>query len=1057
MKLFGLHIDNYGILHDLTLEGDDFQGEPLVLYGLNEAGKSTLLSFIRGVLFGFKAEGSKAGPVRGGQPGGWLWIEDAGEVFRIQRQGKGDGKVMVELPDVSREGEGFLHNRLLHGISPVLFKNVFAIGIDELRKVEDLKKEEINSYIYGAGTGVKPEKLTQAVNMLSSSTGQLFNPDRRAHKPEINKLLGELDRLDRKIGELEQQPARYWELKAEQAELEEKQKLLLQEMRELELRRKNLEDLLKARSPWVARQNLGSQLKEQKPVENFPVDGIFRLEKFEEQKRERMDALREHELASEDLQKRLAALPVDRDLLEQGIVIRGLDGERMLYAEKLQKLSEEESRSSQLQQQAREQIADLGTGWDEEKVLALDLSLSLRRQVESYGYALRRQEENISGILHDLELTERDYSVKKEALQEINLKLSSLPVYENPWPLPTRVAALEELNVDLQRQNNLQASLDGQRERLAELSSRKASAEKSLQGMKPSKVPVLISLAAVVLGVVGFLLVGSGAAGFFLLAGGVGIAILMYVFFRQLAAENAERRKQSGQEAQNLAKELERVLENISRLEQELKKINLRLDENAARLGLTGGLEVESLPRLRCELNEEEKNHSLREDLKKQAEKAGQSLKDALLSLKRMQEKVRTEQERGNFLAGEWEQWRSQKNFPELSPVDLVSFLGLAEKAKDSLKKLNASRSECAQIKKYVDSYVARVNPVAQAWLKKEVARETALDLVLRLKELLEEEQNKAAAREQAQKELDKVLTEMQATAAGLKEVEDSIQALLSVAQAQNPEEFRVLAGQAAVQEKLKHDMVSLEDQLLLIAGSKGEYEKMVLALENSLRTENEEELKRINTHLQQIEQHINELKDELAEKKMLCAQMEAGEELAKARQKKSMLLEALANKVQDWRVRTLCATLLTLARKKYERERQPGVLLQASRYLSLMTGGRYIRVVAPLDSPDLLEVEQPNGQRVPAQFLSRGAANQLYLALRIALARHYSAIAATLPVILDDVLVDFDPQRLAGSVQVLGEIAADQQVLLFTCHRHILDAIARALPRFKCLDLNEL
>jgi hypothetical protein len=46
------------------------------------------------------------------------------------------------------------------------------------------------------------------------------------------------------------------------------------------------------------------------------------------------------------------------------------------------------------------------------------------------------------------------------------------------------------------------------------------------------------------------------------------------------------------------------------------------------------------------------------------------------------------------------------------------------------------------------------------------------------------------------------------------------------------------------------------------------------------------------------------------------------------------------------------------------------------------------------------------------------------------------------LPMILDDVFVNFDQQRAAIAAKVLMDFAADgHQLLLFTCHQHLADA----------------
>ena len=132
-----------------------------------------------------------------------------------------------------------------------------------------------------------------------------------------------------------------------------------------------------------------------------------------------------------------------------------------------------------------------------------------------------------------------------------------------------------------------------------------------------------------------------------------------------------------------------------------------------------------------------------------------------------------------------------------------------------------------------------------------------------------------------------------------------------------------------------------------------------------------------------------------------------------------------------------------------------PEVVRLASRYFQLMTDGRYTRVIAPLGE-SRLEVEQERGDRLPPSALSRGTGEQLYLAMRLALAKVYGNQAVPLPLVADDILVNFDDDRASATAALLSLYASEgHQILAFTCHRHLVrtfetnapDAHIRALP----------
>jgi uncharacterized protein YhaN len=71
---------------------------------------------------------------------------------------------------------------------------------------------------------------------------------------------------------------------------------------------------------------------------------------------------------------------------------------------------------------------------------------------------------------------------------------------------------------------------------------------------------------------------------------------------------------------------------------------------------------------------------------------------------------------------------------------------------------------------------------------------------------------------------------------------------------------------------------------------------------------------------------------------------------------------------------------------------------------------------------------------------LSDGTRDQLYLALRLAAIEHHVKTVGPCPVILDDILINSDDGRASAALDVLGELASQTQVLLFTHHSHVAD-----------------
>lgn len=142
--------------------------------------------------------------------------------------------------------------------------------------------------------------------------------------------------------------------------------------------------------------------------------------------------------------------------------------------------------------------------------------------------------------------------------------------------------------------------------------------------------------------------------------------------------------------------------------------------------------------------------------------------------------------------------------------------------------------------------------------------------------------------------------------------------------------------------------------------------------------------------------------------------------------------------------VRTLLAKrMLEQAIAEWEVQSQPQVYAHASRLLATMTNGAWARV--SLGGDGRLQVE--NGAKVKRDplHLSLGTCQQLYLSMRLALLMVADNVGRSIPVLADDILVNFDEQRRIGAAQALNELAEHRQILLFTCHRGVADLFPEA------------
>ncbi len=132
---------------------------------------------------------------------------------------------------------------------------------------------------------------------------------------------------------------------------------------------------------------------------------------------------------------------------------------------------------------------------------------------------------------------------------------------------------------------------------------------------------------------------------------------------------------------------------------------------------------------------------------------------------------------------------------------------------------------------------------------------------------------------------------------------------------------------------------------------------------------------------------------------------------------------------------------LLEETRAAVARDHQPPVLREASRWLARLTEGRYVSITTAVDEARL-EVHERDGRLWKPERLSRGTREQVFLALRLALVRDLGRHDVTLPIVMDDALVNFDDTRARAAartiVEFLAEQGLDRQMLVFTCHAHV-------------------
>src|SRR5262245_62155097 len=143
-----------------------------------------------------------------------------------------------------------------------------------------------------------------------------------------------------------------------------------------------------------------------------------------------------------------------------------------------------------------------------------------------------------------------------------------------------------------------------------------------------------------------------------------------------------------------------------------------------------------------------------------------------------------------------------------------------------------------------------------------------------------------------------------------------------------------------------------------------------------------------------------------------------------------------------------LAASILEREIERYRRENQGPILSRAGELFPRLTLGRYsgLRVGLDDDGDAVLECLRGDGTVVKVEGLSEATRDGLYLALRLASLERYADANEPMPLILDDVLIQFDDERARAALEVLGDVAKTTQILFFTHHARLVELAREAL-----------
>ncbi|MGC8634067.1 MAG: AAA family ATPase [Candidatus Limnocylindrales bacterium] len=999
--------------------------------GLNGTGKSTLNAFIRAILFGF---GTNLYPaLRSGRRGGHLDLAMAdGRRVRVERHGAHGGRGDLRLlEDGVTPLPGDPHQRLaelLGDANREVFESVFAFGIDELNDAARLEGGEVGARIYGASLGAS-RSILELERTLRDEAAQLFRP--RGQRQAINLTLAELAAVESALAARDV-PREYTTLQDQASALRAELGKLEREATDRAAERAAVDRLVRAWPAWTELRAADSEL-----AAIGPTPAVQDLLTEEARLAEAVAAAEtRHRQALEELERRQSAL-ADRakprsELLEARARIEPLAASAAAREAEDRVLDADQERLVALTAQAARLVADLGPGWDEARLRASGSLTALRDQLLAQGRELLGGPAAVVAEVRAASASAaREAAIAEEQEQALSAALEALP-RDPQWSAESLRAAVDAVDRAQLEWATARAASEAAR---AAASEAEARAEAQRRRAREMRVTAVLAIALVLVVAAGAAAVAGPAAG---ALAGLGLAALAAAAIRAgWLGRGAEAPGPSREEPEAAAGRSAIVLsagaDPAVRVGDpgRLDAARGALDRALAVLGLPPGSEpvpgelrerVGTLVAIERERAALERQHDA---ARSQASFRRRAAEDAARQLAQAEA-------RASAARVAWERALAAAGLPPLDPDPLGRLLERAEAARVALRErdaLAAAADEAANRRRAWEQDVRAVlEPLGYAGSDCTALIRAALsDLqqALRLD----------AARALAAQALDTATREAAVAGELLRGAREDYDAFLHRHGLADRADLQARHARATRHAALEQTRDGSRATIAALAGdaeSPAELEARLSATEDAAALVDRRA--QLDQQLAGLAKRRDELTTQLGAAEQELRGIEHETETTDLRQRRMNLLAALAEQADRYLVARLASELIAAARGRFERLHRPAVVAAAERLFVEWTGGEYAGLVVPYGERVSGARRADDGSLVRPAELSRGTREQLYLAFRFGLIEHYARQAEPLPIVMDEVLVNFDPQRAERVGRAIRDLGGQHQVLYLTC-----------------------
>ena len=323
-------------------------------------------------------------------------------------------------------------------------------------------------------------------------------------------------------------------------------------------------------------------------------------------------------------------------------------------------------------------------------------------------------------------------------------------------------------------------------------------------------------------------------------------------------------------------------------------------------------------------------------------------------------------------------------------------------------------------------------------WTKEQLTPPATVEKQLRIiRETWMTSQKRVAKLEQLQESILKKERHLAQLKQDTTEVREELQSAISPLGITSVEEFRTQLPSLDNRVALVQKRAYIEKQVALFTNEEKE----------SLQRQTlEEEIQDESFTKAQLESKQKEVRDQLASTKTKAELLEEDDNAEALQLEADFERYEVQESIKDWATQVYAAKWILKQLEEKVPTRVPLILDEASRIFNRLTMGQYTKILL---TDTQAKVQQANGQWMEAFYLSKGALDQLYVAIRFAFIFQL-AKKMKIPVLIDDGFVNFDRERLSIMLELMEELSRVTQVFYFTTE------VPLQLPKENVLKLGE-